>query len=382
MADIVPGVVPSGVPGAVVDIVSEVAPDLLQVSDIVRHFAPRVSLGDRIAAHLGSPVETRTVRAVDGVSLSIAKGEVLGLVGESGCGKSTLGRMIAGILAPTAGKAVIDGVPVMSSGRRPRKSTTRVQMVFQDPFASLDPRMKIGDAIAEGPLSHGLVTSAAAAGYVTQWLDAVGLDPMFATRYAHQFSGGQRQRIAIARALAMQPEVLVCDEPVASLDISIQALIINLFLKLRHELGLTMLFISHDLGVVRHVSDRVAIMYLGRIVETGPTGRVYVEPRHPYTRGLLDSIPRLVLDAGAEVDFRPIQGELPSPLAPPPGCHFHPRCPRMQDRCRHEAPLLARPAGPAGPAGGDPGRKVACHFPIQPDRQPTQGAGDGTLAVA
>ncbi|MCL4744587.1 MAG: ATP-binding cassette domain-containing protein [Burkholderiaceae bacterium] len=328
---------------------------LLQVNDISRHFAPRLSLGEKIAASLGSQIETRALRAVDRVTLSIARGEVLGLVGESGCGKSTLGRMMAGILSPTAGEALLDGEPVMSAGSRPRKSTTRIQMVFQDPFASLDPRMKIGDAIGEGPIAHGLIAAREAAAYVGKWLDAVGLEAQFAARYPHQFSGGQRQRIAIARALAMQPEVLICDEPVASLDISIQAQIINLFLELRRELGLTMLFISHDLGVVRHLSDRVAIMYLGRIVETGRSENVYREPRHPYTRALLESVPRLVLEAGATVVFKAIQGELPSPLSPPPGCHFHQRCPDAQPRCRQEAPALE-------PVRDE--RTVACHFPI------------------
>ena len=344
---------------------------LLRVSSISRHFDPRLSLGERIAVRLGSQIETRAVRAVDDVSLSIARGEVLGLVGESGCGKSTLGRMMAGILAPTSGEATFDGKPVMSAGKRARKTTTRVQMVFQDPFASLDPRMKVGDAISEGPIAHGLVSPREARAYVGRWLDAVGLDRDFAARYPHQFSGGQRQRVAIARALAMQPEVLICDEPVASLDISIQAQIINLFLELRREFGLTMLFISHDLGVVRHLCDRVAIMYLGRIVEVGSASDTYAEPRHPYARALLDSVPRLVLDADTPVVFKAIAGELPSPLAPPPGCHFHQRCAFARERCSREAPPLRDIGG---------GRTVACHFPLLPDGAERPGAGGGSEA--
>jgi len=328
---------------------------LVEVEKVSMHFAPRLSLGEKIAARLGSAVETRTVHAVDNVSLTISQGEVLGLVGESGCGKSTLGRVIAGILNPTHGTARIGGTRVMSAGRRPRKLTTRVQTVFQDPFASLDPRMRIGDALAEGPIAHQLVSKAEARDYVARWLEAVGLDPQFAVRYPHQFSGGQRQRIAIARALAMQPDVLVCDEPVASLDVSIQAQIINLLLKLRRELRLTMLFISHDLALVRHISDRVAIMYLGRIVEIGEAQQVYRSPAHPYTRALLDSVPQLVLSDDTIVHFNPIRGELPSPLSPPAGCHFHPRCPRAEPRCRVEKPQLRDIA---------PARCVACHFPI------------------
>lgn len=332
-----------------------VTADLVTVDHVSQRFAPTLSLGERIAARLGSPVENRTVHAVDDVSLVIRKGEVLGLAGESGCGKSTLGRIIAGIQYPSAGTALIENAPVMGGTRTRVKTTTRVQMVFQDPFASLNPRIRIGETIAEGPLAHGLVTRDGAAEYVHRWLDAVGLGADVMDRYPHQFSGGQRQRIAIARALAMQPDVIVCDEPVASLDVSIQAQIVNLFLKLKRELGLTMLFISHDLGIVRHVSDRVAIMYLGRIVETGATEAVFAQPRHPYTRALLDSVPKLRLDAAELVTFKPIQGELPSPLAPPPGCHFHLRCPHVQDRCRTEVPALELVVA---------GQTAACHFPL------------------
>jgi len=326
----------------------------VEVEDVSKQFTPWLSVGERIAAGLGSAVETRSVHAVDRLSLEIDKGEVLGLVGESGCGKSTLGRIVAGIMPPTSGAVRVAGEPVMSAGRKPSKRTTRVQMVFQDPFASLDPRMRIGETIAEGPIAHGLVGRAGAASYVGRWLDAVGLEPGFASRFPHQFSGGQRQRVAIARALAMQPDVLICDEPVASLDVSIQAQIINLFLKLRRELKLTMLFISHDLGVVRHVADRTAIMYLGRIVEAGETQSVYRSPGHPYTRGLLDSVPKLVLADDESVTFRPIQGELPSPLSPPVGCHFHPRCPIAVARCKVDAPELR--------AAVSASRRVACHL--------------------
>jgi oligopeptide/dipeptide ABC transporter ATP-binding protein len=312
----------------------------VEVKEVSKLFAPRLAFGEKIAAGLGSAIETRTVHALDRVSLTIGPGEAVGLVGESGCGKSTLGRVIAGILPPTSGQVRIADEPVMSGGRRPVKRTTRVQMVFQDPFASLDPRMRVGHTIAEGPIAHGLVSRARAGAYVSEWLEAVGLDPGFASRFPHQFSGGQRQRIAIARALAMKPDVIVCDEPVASLDVSIQAQIINLFLKLRRELGLTMLFISHDLGVVRHVSDRVAIMYLGRIVEIGDSRPTYANPLHPYTRALLDSVPKLVLTDDEIVSFKAIHGELPSALSPPSGCHFHQRCPHAVSRCRGEVPQL------------------------------------------
>jgi peptide/nickel transport system ATP-binding protein len=331
---------------------------LLQANEVSRHFSPRLGWSERLARRLGQASEPRTLRAVDGVSLAIERGEVLGLVGESGCGKSTLGRMLAGILPPSTGQVLLDGAPVMSAGAHPKKQSTRVQMVFQDPFASLNPRMKIGDTIAEGPLAHGLVKRAEASAYVARWMNAVGLDPAFASQLPHQFSGGQRQRIAIARALAMQPDLLICDEPVASLDISIQAQIVNLFLQLRRDLGLTMLFISHDLGVVRHLSDRVAIMYLGHLVETGPAAAIYAQPQHPYTRGLLDSIPRLVTDGSSDIPIQSLQGELPSPLAPPSGCHFHQRCPDCQPLCRTTSPTLG------GSDAVSATRAVACHFPL------------------
>ncbi len=326
---------------------------LLQVQALFRQFDPAISLGDRIASWFGAAVETRPLRAVQAVDLVIAQGEVLALVGESGCGKSTLGRMVAGILEPSSGTVRLQGNPVMAGGRRPRKVTTSVQMVFQDPFGSLNPRLRIGQALAEGPLAHGLTRPDEAPDYVARWLEAVGLPADAAQRLPHQFSGGQRQRVAIARALAMQPALLVCDEPVASLDISIQAQVINLLLDLRARLGLTMLFISHDLAVVRHISDRVAIMYLGRIVEEGRSADVFDSPQHPYTQGLLDSIPKLVLSDQPGTRFKPIAGELPSPLAPPPGCAFHQRCRLAQPRCRTTVPTLE----------GDTW-KVACHFPL------------------
>ncbi|CDZ58249.1 dipeptide ABC transporter ATP-binding protein [Neorhizobium galegae] len=270
----------------------------LIIDNAMKRFEKPAGLFRNLAIKSGISQPLPVVQAVDGVSITLKRGEVLGLVGESGSGKSTLGRMAAGITIPTAGTVRLNGKPVMSDGRNARKITTRIQTIFQDPFASLNGRMRIGDIIAEGPLAHKLVTRAEAPVYVKEWLAAVGLDPTFANRFPHQFSGGQRQRIAIARALAMQPDVIVCDEPVASLDVSIQAQIINLLIRLRAELDLSLIFISHDLSVVRHLCDRVAIMYRGRIVEEGVASTIYADPQHDYTRRLLAAVP--VLPEAAE----------------------------------------------------------------------------------
>jgi len=310
--------------------------EFVRIDKVTRRFTQPTPWTEHVMARFGVEPPARTVHAVTNVSLGIKRGEALGLVGESGCGKSTLGRILCGIIPPSEGHVSIGGEAVTQGAA---KATRRVQMVFQNPFASLNPRMPIGAAIGEGPLAHGLVSRAELVPYIRSWLERVGLPADVAERYPHQFSGGQRQRVAIARALAMQPDVLVCDEPVASLDVSIQAQILNLFLTLREELDLTLLFISHDLGVVRHICDRVAVMYLGRIVEEAETASLYDNPAHPYTRALLDSIPRLEAD-GIEAQFKAIAGELPSPLRPPPGCAFHERCPLAFDLCHSEVPLL------------------------------------------
>jgi len=324
---------------------------LLQIAGISKRFVRHPNLGERIVHAFGGADATQTVHAVNDVSLDVAKGEVLGIVGESGCGKSTLGRMVAGIYMPSAGSVTLGGTPVARArGGATQKLTTRVQMIHQDPFASLNPRIKVGETLAEGPRHHHIVPRGEVTGMVHDLLGRVGLEASYANRLPHQFSGGQRQRIAIARALAMRPELLVLDEAVASLDVSIQAQVLNLFLDLRQQLELTALFISHDLGVVRHVSDRVAIMYLGRVVELAPAGQIYHAPQHPYTQALFTSIP--VLGTGRR-QFHPIKGEIPSPLDPPPGCAFHPRCPHAGPRCRAEVPKLA----PIAPAHG-----VACHL--------------------
>lgn len=277
-------------------------------------------------------------QALDQVDLIIHPGEVVGLVGESGCGKSTLGRIVADLMPPTLGEVLIDGQRHETLNAKDRLAAQlKIQMVFQDPYASLNPRLRVSQIVGEAPLVHGLTTAAEVDDYVCAQLERTGLDPAVRQRYPHQFSGGQRQRVGIARALAVQPDMLVCDEAVAALDVSIQAQILNLFMDLRTELNLTYLFISHDLGVVKHLADRVVIMYLGRIVEMAPTEEVFSHPNHPYTQILLDEIPHLT---DRHKTFTSIKGEIPSPLNPPGGCHFHPRCPKAMPRCSTEVPML------------------------------------------
>jgi peptide/nickel transport system ATP-binding protein len=328
---------------------------LLQAAHVSMQFIQRRGVAERIAGLFGADRGDITVTAVSHVDLTIGPGEVVGLVGESGCGKSTLGRIVAGLLPPTQGRILIDGIDRSAMNARQRRAADLgVQMVFQDPSASLNPRMRVRDIICEAPRVHGLVTRGATADTVATALRRVGLDPSLAARYPHQFSGGQRQRIGIARALAVNPRLLVCDESVASLDVSIQAQILNLFMALRAELGLAYLFISHDLGVVEHVSDRVAVMYLGRVVEEASTEALFAAPNHPYTQALLAEAPHIAAGRRA---YRRIAGEIPSPLAPPPGCHFHPRCPYAMPVCRTVAPPLLEIA---------PGRRSACHLNATP----------------
>ena len=324
---------------------------IIELRGITKRFEKKLDIAGKIAQRLGAPIREEIVHAVDGVSLSIRKGEVVGLVGESGCGKSTLGRVVAGILPPSEGMVLWRGQDVNSlTGAARKEAQLRAQMIFQDPYASLNPRMKVQDIVGEAPLVHGITTRADFDEYVDEQIRRAGLDPAFKKRYPHQFSGGQRQRIGIARALAVKPEFLVCDEAVAALDVSIQAQILNLFMQLRAELDLTYLFISHDLGVVEHLSDRVVIMYLGRVVEQAPSEEVFARPNHPYTKSLLSAVPRI--EARKRV-FAVVKGEIPSPLNPPSGCHFHPRCPHAMERCKVEVPRLREIA---------PGHFSACHL--------------------
>jgi len=290
------------------------------------------------------------VRAVDGVSLDIYPNETLSLVGESGCGKSTLARTIALLEQSRSGTMHFSGQALSQAQPGIRR---KIQMIFQDPYSSLNPRMTVLEILTEGLVQHRRIKSSGRVTAAREILADVGMDPDVLYRYPHEFSGGQRQRISIGRALSLKPELLICDEAVSALDVSVQAQVINLLLSIRRKHGLSYLFISHDLGVVRHMADRVAVMYLGQIVEEGPADKIMDAPAHPYTQALISAIPRIGAEKGKRIV---LQGDVPSPAAPPPGCRFHPRCPYAQDICRREQPELK------GYDGGDSDRKAACFF--------------------
>ncbi|MDO8539697.1 MAG: dipeptide ABC transporter ATP-binding protein [Opitutaceae bacterium] len=319
---------------------------LLELRDLRMHFPVREGVFMR---------SVRRLKAVDGVSLTLQPGETLGLVGESGCGKSTLGKCVVRLLQPTSGQVIFEGTDLASLPPRQLKPHRRhLQMVFQDPVESLNSRHTVGEIVGEPLVIHRLGDAAARRASVLALLDKVGLPAGAVDRYPFEFSGGQRQRIGIARALALNPRLLVCDEPVSALDVSIQSQVLNLLLDLQRELGLSYIFIAHNLAVVKHVSDRVAIMYLGRIVEIAPAEEIYRLPRHPYTRALLSAIPRPDPEK-VRRERIVLQGDVPSPIDPPPGCAFHPRCPFVTERCRVEVP-------PLRPVAGHPDHFVACHY--------------------
>ncbi len=320
------------------------APPLLEVKGLKMHFPITDGLLSR---------KVGDVKAVDGIDFVVNRGEILGLVGESGCGKTTTGRCVLRLEKPTEGQILFDGVDITKLGAgdlQPLRQ--RIQVIFQDPYSSLNPRMKIGDIIAEPMAVHKIIPDAAKRdARVRELLTICGLNAGFADRYPHEMSGGQRQRVGIARALAMNPEFIVCDEPVSALDVSIQAQVVNLLEDLREQFGLTYLFIAHDLSVVRHLCQRVAVMYLGRIVEMADSDELFDNPKHPYTRALLAAVP--IPDPAVEQgrEFRPVKGEVPSPINPPSGCVFHPRCPMAVERCSRERPAAREIA---------PGHMVAC----------------------
>jgi oligopeptide transport system ATP-binding protein len=320
---------------------------LLEVTDLVKHFPIKSGIiVDR---------EVATVKAVDGVSLTIGEGETLGLVGESGCGKSTLSRAIMQLTTPTSGSVRFAGEELVGRSRRTMRPLRRqIQMIFQDPYASLNPRKRVGQIIGEPMELHGIATGRDVTARVRELLDRVGLQAEHAERYPHEFSGGQRQRIGIARALALKPKLIIADEPVSALDVSVQAQIINLLEDLQAELGLAYLFVAHDLGVVRHVSDRVAVMYLGRIVEMTTATALYEKPLHPYSNALLSAVPIPDPKLNFERERLVLEGDVPSPIDPPSGCHFHTRCPWSTDVCHVDDPMLEELLD---------GHVAACHHP-------------------
>ena len=318
---------------------------LLEVEDLTMHFPIMAGVFRR---------QVGTVKAVDGIDFSIREGETLGLVGESGCGKSTVARAILRLYEPTSGHVRFRGEDIVQLDGEPlRVLRRRMQMVFQDPQASLNPRMTVGSIVGEPLMEHGLGKGQALAPRIEALLESVGLEPSFANRYPHEFSGGQRQRIGVARALALEPEFIICDEPIAALDVSIQAQVVNLLEELQERLGLTYLFISHDLGMVRHIADRVAVMYLGKIVELAPSDRLYVEPMHPYTRALMSAAPVHDPELEAQRERIVLRGDVPSPSDPPPGCPFHTRCPMAVPECSTRTPEWRQLR---------PDHRVACHL--------------------
>ena len=310
---------------------------VIELRSIERSFITEPDFADRIVSMFGAKSNAKTLRAIDGVDLTIGPSEVVGLVGESGCGKSTLGRIVAGILPQDKGDILFKGRALADKTKLKDGSGLGIQMIFQNPASALNPRQKIGYAITEAPVAHGLIHRSEARKFALSALQRVGLGEDALDRFPHEFSGGQRQRICIARALAVNPSVVVCDEAVASLDVSIQAQIINLFLDLKQELNLSYLFISHDISVIEHVADKVAVMYLGQIVEIGETRELLENPQHPYTKALLNEVPSLETNLSEE---HALKGELPSPLNPPSGCRFHTRCPIATTTCRTQKPAL------------------------------------------
>jgi oligopeptide/dipeptide ABC transporter ATP-binding protein len=338
---------------------------LVRVEDLVKRFP--------VAADRLFQRSRQEVQAVDGVSLEVRRGETLGLVGETGCGKSTLARCITRLYNLTSGRVMFDGDDISTLSRRSlRPYRLQMQMIFQDPYGSLNPRRRVGSIIGDPFAIHGIAAGVERRRRVQELMELVGLNPEHYNRFPAEFSGGQRQRIGVARALALHPRLIVCDEPVSALDVSIQAQIINLLADLQDELGLTYIFIAHDLSVVRHVSDRIAVMYLGKLVEIAPTEELFSRPRHPYTNALLSAIPAIDSDGDAGQRRIILGGDVPSPIEPPQACRFHPRCPKARQLCGEEEPPLERKAGDA------PDHLTACHYPVEASeelgRLPARGA--------